>query len=218
MNKKLIYLLAALIAIVPIAYLVVMYPHLPASVPTHFGLNGQPDDNSSKQSLFVSIGGLTLISVGLFFLLINIEKIDPKRPKNSPALMSKIGLAVMLILSAVQLMIVDSAKTGFIRFDQFLLPGLGLFFAFLGNLFYSIKPNYFVGMRTPWTLESEDNWRLTHHLAGKLWFGGGLLIMLITALLPFKYAIIFFIAVTIIITLIPLVYSYVIFKKSKTLQ
>jgi uncharacterized membrane protein len=64
---------------------------------------------------------------------------------------------------------------------------MGAFFAVLGNYMHSIKPNYFVGFRTPWTLESEDNWRKTHQLVSKVWVPGGLLIISGTSfLLPFK--------------------------------
>ncbi len=49
---------------------------------------------------------------------------------------------------------------------------------------HSIKPNYFAGMRTPWTLEDNDTWRATHRLAGKLWFAGGIILTIIALLLP----------------------------------
>ncbi len=79
----------------------------------------------------------------------------------------------------------------------------------------NLKPNYFAGFRLPWTLENEDNWRKTHHLAGRFWFGGGLLSALLFLVLPYKTAFIFFIVLMLIIIFIPGVYSYQLFKKSK---
>jgi uncharacterized membrane protein len=84
---------------------------------------------------------------------------------------------------------------------------LAYYFAIIGNYLPNLKPNYFAGMRLPWTLENPENWRKTHALAGKLWFGGGLLA--ITCLfLPAKAAMILFFAVMILLVFIPTVFSY----------
>ena len=80
---------------------------------------------------------------------------------------------------------------------------------------HSIKPNYFVGFRTPWTLENEDNWRKTHQLVGKLWVPGGILITLAALLLPAKAGFIVFICMISVITIIPGIYSYRYFKNHK---
>jgi uncharacterized membrane protein len=75
-----------------------------------------------------------------------------------------------------------------------MLPLMGLLFSVLGNYMHSIKPNYFVGFRTPWTLENEDNWRKTHQLMARIWVPGGLLITIGTLLLPFMAGFIFMIS------------------------
>jgi uncharacterized membrane protein len=83
---------------------------------------------------------------------------------------------------------------------------------------HNIKPNYFAGIRLPWTLENEENWKKTHLLAGKLFFAGGLLIAILCLLTPVIISIILFITITIIVTIIPGVYSYRLYKKQKTLN
>jgi len=90
---------------------------------------------------------------------------------------------------------------------------VGLLFAVVGNYMYNIKPNYFAGIRLPWTLENEDNWKKTHMLAGKLWFAGGLLVALTALFLPDKIALIFTFSIIILLTIIPTVYSYRLYKK-----
>ena len=60
--------------------------------------------------------------------------------------------------------------------------GLGFLFAVMGNLMPKIRQNYFIGIKTPWALEDEDNWRRTHRMAGRLWFAAGLLMMLLSVL------------------------------------
>jgi len=87
-----------------------------------------------------------------------------------------------------------------------------LFFAFMGNLMHSIKPNYFAGLRTPWTLEDNDTWRATHRLAGKMWFVGGIILTAIALLLPAKAGMITFMGITFVMVIIPVIYSYVYYK------
>lgn len=215
MNRNMVFTTALIICLVPFVYLWTSWSDLPNTVPTHFGVDGKPDGFGSKMELLYSLGILTLIGFGTFLLLLNINKIDPKKSRNSPAVMAKIAFAVLVLIVFIECMIVNSAHTGTIKFDRFLLPAMGLFFAFLGNVFYSVKPNYFVGIRTPWALESEENWRRTHQLAGKLWFGAGLISALLTLIFPFHIAAFVFIAIAFTIAIIPIVFSYTIFKKSQ---
>jgi uncharacterized membrane protein len=82
----------------------------------------------------------------------------------------------------------------------------------------NIKPNYFAGFRLPWTLESESNWRKTHHLAARIWFWGGLLIVLVGVLLPLKKGMFVVFGCLFVMAIIPIVYSYRIFKKEKEIS
>ena len=77
----------------------------------------------------------------------------------------------------------------------------------------NIKPNYFVGIRTPWNLEDETNWRKTHHLASKVWFFGGLIIGLLILLSPRTLASYILIIGTMPLALIPIYYSWSLLQK-----
>ena len=96
-----------------------------------------------------------------------------------------------------------------------IFSGVGLLFAVIGNYMPNLKPNYFAGLRLPWTLENEDNWRKTHRLAGKLFFSGGLILAIICLFTSPIASIIIFFAGTMIITIIPCVYSYKLYKRQK---
>ena len=96
---------------------------------------------------------------------------------------------------------------------SFLFVLMGLFFAAMGNLMHSVKPNYFVGIRLPWTLSNDENWRKTHQLASKVWFVGGLVVAALGLILPEKIAIFALFGIIIVICLIPIIYSYREFKK-----
>ena len=96
-----------------------------------------------------------------------------------------------------------------------ILVMMGLLFAYMGNILHSIKPNYFAGFRLPWTLESEENWKATHFLASKIWFSGGILIAILALFI--EPIIMFFVmlAIVLVMAVIPTVYSYRMFAKSK---
>jgi len=91
--------------------------------------------------------------------------------------------------------------------------GVGLLFAVLGNYMYNIKPNYFAGIRLPWTLHNDENWKKTHLLGGKLMFAGGLLIAVLCLFTPLVLSMIILFAILSLIILITCIYSYKLYKK-----
>jgi uncharacterized membrane protein len=212
-----ITLFVFIIALVPVFYLATVYDSLPETIPTHFGFSGKPDGFGNKNTLWITASILPVVSIGIYFLLSNLYRIDPKKTaKLAPEIFFKIGMAVVLFFAALGISIIYASAHGSFSMRLF-LPIMGLFFVYMGNMMHSIKPNYFVGIRLPWTLEDPDNWRATHQLGGKLWFIGGIIITIGTLLLPEKIAMIFFLCGTAIIVLIPIIYSYRYFK-SHSLQ
>jgi uncharacterized membrane protein len=208
-------ILVLLIAAIPVFYLAFIYNSLPETVPTHFGITGKPNAFGNKSSLWITVSIMSVLSIGIYLLVTNISKIDPKKSaKLSAQTFQKIAIGVVLLLSAVNISIIYSTANGMFNTKLF-FPLLGLFFIYMGNMMHSIKPNYFVGIRLPWTLEDPNNWRATHQLSGKLWFVGGIIITLCTLLLPEKIGSIIFICLVAVIVLIPIIYSYSYFKKHK---
>lgn len=205
--------MAMLIALLPAGYLAMVYNQLPAIVPTHFGADMEPDRMGEKAELWLVTGILSLVSIGMYFLLNNLHRIDPKRRgAGSSSAFGKLAFGMVVFLAALNFIIIASAK-GTVAMQNFLFPLLGLLFAFLGNYMNHIKPNYFAGIRLPWTLSSDENWRRTHEVAGKLWFAGGMLIAVVSLFIPVKAMLPIFIGVMLVITLIPVIYSYLLFKQ-----
>ena len=89
-----------------------------------------------------------------------------------------------------------------------------MLFLVLGNYMHSIKQNYFIGVRTPWTLENEEVWKRTHRLTAKVWTIGALIMIIapLTISNSMAYWSIFSVVVTILV-LVPIIYSYVIFQQ-----
>ena len=207
-KKEVPYLL---ISLLPFAYLIYIWPSLPQRVPMHWNSAGEIDRWGDKTEIII----LPFLMTGLVYLIfLVIPKIDPKgKLQNMGGKLNDFRLVLTCFMSILSTYILYSIKT--INADpKLLLPLLGLLFAFLGNYMKTMKPNYFIGIRTPWTLENEEVWKKTHKLGGGLWFVGGLLMML-TFLLNGKAQFYTFMGIIIVISIIPIIYSYIEFQKIK---
>ncbi len=213
MKKSAIANLAALlIALAPGVYLAIIWNEVPQTVPLHFDHEMKPDRFGNKSELWLVSGIIFAVSVFLFLLLKNIHRIDPKRKDLPSSGFSRLAFGMVVFMSTLSFLILLSATSGNNFMENLLFPFMGLLFAFLGNYMVNIKPNYFAGIRLPWTLSDDENWKRTHRLAGKLWFWGGMSLAIISLLIPYKFAAPLFIATMVILTLIPAIYSYRIFK------
>ena len=212
--KKTVWLFAA----VPAVYAALSWKSIPATVALHFNLEGVPDRYGPKSELLTMLIILGVVNIAVYLLLTNIWRIDPKKmAAENKNRMASIGFATVVLLSAIQCLILYSATHGNHPFSAGLIFSIvGLFFAIIGNYLPNLKPNYFAGLRLPWTLENENNWRKTHALAGKLWFGGGLLLAATCLFLSPLMALIVFFTVMLTITLIPCIYSYRMYRQQKT--
>ena len=201
-----------LLMLLPFIYLAGIWESLPDTVPTHFNAQGEPDGWGSKATL------IWLPMVLIFPTYILLELVPMIDPKNKLGAMGKkyehLKMIVLALLSALSVVIIYSARQGQLGMNPgFLFALFGLFFALIGNYFPAIRHNYFVGIRTPWTLESETVWKRTHRMAGHWWVVGGILIVIASLLLDKQWVFPVFISITLVITLVPIVYSYLEFKK-----
>ncbi len=215
--KRLLNLTAWVAVLAPGAYLINSWNNLPDKVPMHFDFQGNPDRFGSKTELLTMVIILTLMAAAMYLFFPLIYKIDPKKsaPENKTRL-KKLGFAITLLLSFISFFIIHSSQSGSISLNaNFLVAGMGAFWCILGNYMFNLTPNSFAGMRLPWTLHDEENWKETHRLAGKLWFAGGILILLLAFLLPSRVVLIVFISITMIITFIPMAYSYMLYRQKQ---
>ena len=213
-TSNLIHVLSIIVLVcAPFVYAAFIWDELPERVATHFGIDGKPDAYGSKTQALIPIVILMVVGLGVYFLITNIEKVDPKRAKQaSKDTFGKMAMLTLMLMSSISLYIVHSTLNS--GTGNFLFVLMGLFFAAMGNLMHSVQPNYFVGLRLPWTLANDENWRKTHQLAGKLWFGGGLLIAVTSLFLSAQFSMIFMLGAITLMCLIPTVFSYRMFKKS----
>lgn len=209
--KKIVWLFI----LAPAIYLGIVWNALPETIAMHFNLKGDIDRYGSKNELATMVLVLIAVNVVVYLLLPQVYRIDPKRyAVENKARLFRIAFAVAIFTASVLCLVIYSSVHGNIKFTmRFILAGVGLMLAVVGNYIYNIKPNYFAGIRLPWTLNNDENWKKTHLLGGKLLFGGGLLIAVICLFTPFLFSMIALFTIILFITVITCIYSYRLYKK-----
>lgn len=186
------------------------YPQMPSQIASHWGINGEVDGYMSK---FWGLFLMPILSVFLYFLFLFLPKTDPYK-KNFKEFKKYYEFFVVIIISFLFYIYLLTIfwNLGF-RFNmiQFISPGIAFIFYFAGTLMSKTKQNWFVGIRTPWTLSNEKVWVKTHQLGAQL-FKACAFISLFSLVLPNQS--IFFIIFPIIFSSIFLfIYSYWEYKK-----
>lgn len=212
--KKELPLLA--VVLLPITYLFYTWNTLPEKVPTHFNINGEIDAWGNKNSLIFMILLLPVLSYAIMTI---VPKIDPKKRLDlMGGKYQQLKFILVSFMSVLALFIIYISKNQNLTSPNIILVLIGILIFALGNYFKVIQQNYFIGIKTPWTLENKEVWKLTHILAGKLWIIGGLLIIILSLMLPENINFYVFIPILVIISLLPVIYSYVKFKELKTVN
>ena len=189
---------------------IVAYPHLPERMPTHWNMAGEVDGWSSR---LWGAWLMPLVMALMWFILRAIPHIDPRRA-NYEKFSGMYDLLVILIIGFMLMahVIVLLAATGTpIRVDAVLMAAVGVFIAIMGLLIPRSHPNWFIGIRTPWTLTSDLSWERTHKLGGALFVALGVLMVLSTFFAP-QIAIWVLVAAAIGITVFLFAYSYQVWK------
>ncbi len=206
------YLLIALSVLIG----VFAYPYLPDQMPMHWNINGEVDGYWDKQyAAFFP----PLLMIVLMVLFIFMPRIDPKKENYKKFSGSyTIFITIMNVFFLLLQSVTISYGLG-VNIDISLVVnlGIGLLFIVLGNYLPRIKHNYFIGVRTPWTLANEKTWRKTHQLSGKLFVVAGLMLVAIS-FLPGIYKFTGMLVVVLATVLITTIASYVFFNRYKNVD
>ncbi|HEY9061387.1 MAG TPA: SdpI family protein [Pseudobacteroides sp.] len=200
------------LALIPMILTIVFYEKLPQKIPMHWNMEGQVDRMSDK---FPGAFILPLIILAMPVLMGVLPRIDPKRANYKLFGNSyyAIRLCTVVVLVCINLyMLFTSLGYSMFRMDTFIKIMVGVLIAVLGNVMPKLKQNYFAGIKTPWTLASEEVWFAVHRITGMLWFAAGIL-MVILGLIPGIVPVIAYIAIIPVIGIYPIVYSYFVFKR-----
>jgi uncharacterized membrane protein len=204
---------AAVVILAVIAGTIVAYPSLPNVVPIHWDAQGHANGWGPKWSLFLYGPGLMLFMVLMFSAL---PWLSPKKFEvdsfRATYLYIMIILVAMMAYCNLLILLAALGSLGGIVLDvtRAVEGGVCLLIALLGNVLGKVRRNFFVGIRTPWTIANERVWNATHRLAARTFFAGGLLGLLAVILgAPFWLPI----TAILIAALGPAVYSLVFYKQ-----
>lgn len=201
------------LVLIPVSLLagLLVYPHLPARIPVHWNVVGQPDRLASPLE---AVLGLPLLTLVIYGLLVWAPLIDPRRAnyERFGGTMRLLRRALVVMMVATQWMALGPAL------GLPIAPGgaarlmVGVVFVVIGNVLGQVKPTFFVGIRTPWTLSDDRVWQHTHRLAGRLWVAAGLVAILTGFLPDTAGAIVMGVALGFSV-LYPTVFSYLDFRR-----
>ena len=196
------------VLLVPVLIMFLLWNKLPDNLPIHWNIKGEADNYDSKY-LFA------IINTGLYLLFLVLPKIDPRK-KNYTIFSStyyKLRLILTLFLSLFFLFVMYNAVYARVDFEKIFPISILFLLALLGNYMSTVRSNYFVGIRTPWTLNNEKVWKETHLLGGRLMFFGGIIGGIISIFISKPYSQYFAFSIIVIMLLVPMVFSFIYYKK-----
>lgn len=201
LNKK--DFIISLLCFLPILYCIYFYNVLPENIPTHFDINGNVN-GYTKKNIFIFV-------IPIFMYIINVVssifiKNDPLRNKEN--IISKYYIYIIPIIINILFAVSISVALGKNLNINFIISfTLGILFIFLGNYMPKCEKNYTIGIRTPWSLNSEKNWKMTHKFAGRIYVLAGFILFIEPFFKIFSYIIMM------ILLILPIIYSFYIYLK-----
>jgi uncharacterized membrane protein len=213
MNKRTNYWFSALIAVASVGVATWAYPRLPQHVVSHWGLNGMP--NGYMSAAWAAFLFPVIIAV-LAIILSVLPLIDPKghNIKKFEQTFHLFVTGILVFLLYVQVLVMYWNIVDTFDMVRFITPGVALLFIGVSYLIRDSEPNWFIGIRTPWTMESPEVWRRTSEVGANLFVGAGI-ISLFGVIFP-AAALWLILAPVLVAALGSVVYSYVIFEQLKT--
>jgi len=211
MTTKFSYVAVALIIIASLAAACYVYPLLPEKVASHWNIAGEVDGYMGK---FWGVFLLPIISAlfaGLFFVL---PKIDPLR-KNIDGFRREYNLFfVSVVLFLVYMYILTLIWNLGVLFEmgRFVTFGIGFLFILMGYILPRTKRNWFLGIRTPWSLSSDTVWQKTHAVGGKLFIVTGIAAVISSLAFP-EQSLFVIVGFAVVSVLWLFVYSYLTYRK-----
>jgi uncharacterized membrane protein len=210
MRNKLGKYLYWLIAVFPFILSAAFYSRLPERMAVHWDAVGNPNNYASRTFAAFELPALLLIVT----LFVNFSiSADPQKQNidRSPQLKFIVRWFIVILANIAQGAMIFKAMNYNFNISVLLLALVGLLIAVIGNYLPKCKYNYTMGIKLPWTLASEENWRKTHRFAGFVWIIAGIL-MIVSAFVPSTGLIL---GITLLMVAVPAVYSYLIFLKER---
>lgn len=201
-----ILLVTSLMLLLPLLAGLILWDQLPDKMPTHWNASGEIDGWSNK---YFAVFGLPLMMLGFQWICVAGTSADPKKQNHSDKMVQLVLWIIPVISTLLHTLTYAAALGNEVRIEMIIPVFVGLVLAIVGNYLPKCKQNYTIGIKIPWTLNSEENWNRTHRLAGRIWLVGGLAIMLT----GFVGGIWLFLPIVLTMVFVPFIYSYALHRK-----
>jgi uncharacterized membrane protein len=208
MNSRIALALCVLVMLAVSSYAVYSYRLLPETIPIHWNASGTIDGYGSRSTILMW-PFLALLPV---IFLVALPWLSPKNftIDSFRATFNNIMVVVSVMMGYLSAVIIYTTLNPQWDMIKPMFAGIMLFTGLMGNLMGKVQRNFFVGIRTPWTLASDKVWVATHRLGARLMFGAGILgaLLVIAGAPPVPVLVAFMIAI-----LYPVLYSLLLYKK-----
>lgn len=214
-------LLLLLLLLLPMAYLGIIWPSLPDIIPTNFNITGTAERVGVKGDFLLLMIFLFLTNLLLYFLFRYMPHVDKPTLSNEPLAelqrkYYRIRFMIHIYLAVFSGLIIFMVSQGrpFIM-ERWVFTGVGVLIAGLGIYLRKLAPNYFVGVRTPWTLQSPEIWEKTHDFAGLLWISAGVVTIIAGFFMPVVTGVFVLLFLGAILAFLPYIYSFRLYNADK---
>ena len=212
MNTRTTLIVVLLMIVAATIVGVALWNKLPDPMASHWGTN---DEVNGYMSRFWGVFLMPLITLGMLVLFLVIPSIDPLKANIAQFRdVFNLFITLMVVFMVYIYFLTLRWNLGYTNFgmSKAMLPALGILFFFIGFMLRKAKRNFFIGIRTPWTLSSDAVWDETHRIGSVLFMISGVLAF-IGSLFGGMVSFWFLFAPIIGSTLITLVYSYILYQR-----
>jgi uncharacterized membrane protein len=201
-----ILIITSVVILLPILAGVILWNQLPDQLPIHWNAVGDVDGWAPKA---VGVFAMPVLLLAIHWLCVVFTVMDPKS-KNHQSKILQLMFWILPVTSVLIYSITFATAIGHaVRVEVIMPLVMGLLFVIIGNYMPKCKQSYTIGIKIPWTLNSEENWNRTHRFAGWLWFVGGLGMMAT----GFIGGFVAFFAIALLMVIVPMIYSYILYRK-----
>ncbi len=204
-NGKLL-LVTSIVILLPVLAGLALWSQLPEQVPMHWNAKGEIDGWGSKT---VFVFGLPLVLLGFHWLCVFGTLADPKKKNHTEKILHLVFWIIPVLSVLLSALTYFAAMGKDVQMEIVMPVFMGLLFVIIGNYLPKCKQSYTIGIKIPWTLDSEENWNKTHRFAGWLWMACGI-VMMIAGIFGMFW--VFFVAVFVMV-FPPVIYSYLLHRK-----
>jgi uncharacterized membrane protein len=195
------------------------YERLPDRLPIHWNIHGEPDgwvDKSNGLWAFLILPGAMALMVVLTVVLpwLSPRGFDPDEFRSTWEYLMMLIVALLGYISVLSLL-AGLRGHNLLEVGRWLIAGMFIFFALMGNVMGQVRRNFWMGVRTPWTLASESVWNQTHRLTAWVFVAGGLLGFV--AVLVGVPAVWCFVVFILALVVVPITYSFLLYKRLERL-